>query len=342
MRRITLSALAMAAMLSAAGCQVLTADGRATRAFERAEASGDLVQAHDLASRRRDQSALWLERDASVEQRISQLERNALQAAADAAALNNWHQALDSLDQALQQWPSSNRLKAERARLAQQERERLDPVRSRVYIAEAEWFAQQDSRLRELALASDPTTRSEVAALLARQTYVVERLLALGDEFAGLGQWLAARNALQAAARLDHSLERHPLLEQARQRLQQAQQSSQRQRGQALVEQARSRIARFQNSQDVADWVAAKQFIRDANAGELLSAEADTLRMLGQTRFDRDLATGDALYARGEYQRAYHIWLGIQPLNAEHEGLQNRLTRTRQVLDSLQELRNQR
>lgn len=274
-----------------------------------------------------------------LRERQAQAEQAALRRARQQASQGQWLAALQTVDQGLAHWPHSEALYHARQELDQQQLAALVALRTELFASEAGWLQGLQTLPARLALFSDPTAQAMAADLARRREAAMEELLALGEWHAAHDQWRQARTALRAAASLDAAHRQHPALVRAERHLADANQRARDNRAEALREQARERLARYRRSEALEDLIAARQFIQTHRRDAALNAEHETVERLCRERISREVAAGDALYARGEYQQAHEAWRKIAPLASDDAELEKKIARTRRVLESLQELK---
>ncbi len=307
---------------------------------EAAMTQGDYARAWQLAhdpATEPDPGLLRLQQQLREHQ--ASTEQAALRLARQQAGQGQWRAALESIDSALALWPHSETLYQARQDLDHQQLAALVALRTELFASEAGWLQSLQTLPTRLAQFSDPSAQAMAADLVQRRDTALEELITLGEWHASHKQWHAARTALRAASSLDASHRHHPALVQAERHLATASQRARDNRAETLREQARERLARYRRSEALDDLIAARRFIQSHRRDANLDAEHETIERLCRERVRREVTTGEALYARGEYQRAYEVWRRVTPLASDDAELEKKIARTQRVLESLQELK---
>ncbi|MHA7916693.1 hypothetical protein [Alloalcanivorax xenomutans] len=228
-------------------------------------------------------------------------------------------------------------LVALRESLHQQEAQRLRQRLSEWWQAQARALldsATLDSTLTGYTL---PEAGQTLELRQALKADLSERLTEVGNTYAEQGDWSRAQRALHLAHQLQPDQPAPEALGQAQQVLARARQRAEQQQTQRQRERSESLMAAYRESGSLKDLLAIREYLRSAPNNHL-TALRDEVETLCRERYTKDMATGDALYARGEYQAAYAIWQELKPLAPDNVELNKKLERTRRVLNNLRAL----
>lgn len=189
-----------------------------------------------------------------------------------------------------------------------------------------------------LANFHDSRAVAEKQRLDEERELLVADLNRLGEYFAEQQKWHQARDLLRYAQQLAPDQEPSPQLAKAQQVLNNADQRARAKRNQALQTEAEQLMARYQRNGTMDSLLAARRFLDQHNSNPVLSKHRDRLEQWSRRRFNEEMNTGEALYARGQYKEAYRIWKQLAPLYPNDEELNKKLERSRRVLSNLKSL----
>ncbi|MZR61318.1 hypothetical protein [Alcanivorax sp. DP30] len=197
----------------------------------------------------------------------------------------------------------------------------------------------ESARLSDtLANFHDSRAVAEKQRLDEERELLVADLNRLGEYFAEQQKWHQARDLLRYAQQLAPDQEPSPQLARAQQVLNSADQRARAKRNQALQTEAEQLMARYQRNGTMDSLLAARRFLDRHKGNPILSKHRDRLEQWSRRRFNEEMNTGEALYARGQYKEAYRIWKQLAPLYPNDEELNKKLERSRRVLSNLKSL----
>jgi len=197
----------------------------------------------------------------------------------------------------------------------------------------------ESARLSDtLANFHDSRAVAEKQRLDEERELLVADLNRLGEYFAEQQKWHQARDLLRYAQQLAPDQEPSPQLARAQQVLNSADQRARAKRNQALQTEAEQLMARYQRNGTMDSLLAARRFLDRHKGNPVLSKHRDRLEQWSRRRFNEEMNTGEALYARGQYKEAYRIWKQLAPLYPNDEELNKKLERSRRVLSNLKSL----
>ncbi len=189
-----------------------------------------------------------------------------------------------------------------------------------------------------LASFHDPRAVEEKQRLDAEFERLRSDLTRLGEYFAEQQKWAQARDLLRYAHQLAPDQPPSPQLARAQQVLNNADQRARAKRNQALQTEAEQLMARYQRDGTMDSLLAARHFLDKHKGNPTLDQHRDRLEQWSRRRFNEEMNTGEALYARGQYKEAYRIWKQLAPLYPNDEELNKKLERSRRVLSNLKSL----
>ncbi len=284
------------------------------------------------------QYALLQEQRKGVLQASREYRLQAQARAEELADREQWRQACDTLtdsrDRVVEPAPLEELLATLRNRHDRQLRDLLN----RAYLAEARALLETDSVDDDLAPYTDRRARDARSWRAQRRELLYNGLLEQGQAYADQGQWQRALTSLETAQRLRPDSDMPDALQKARRTLHTARDQARDARDQARRREAEERVARYRQSGKLDDLLAARTFLlQHQNDGELtpLRRQVD---VWARQRFQRALARGEALYAKGDYQGAYRLWKSVAPLDPENPELSQKLERGGKVLENLRSL----
>ncbi|WP_111658226.1 hypothetical protein [Isoalcanivorax indicus] len=326
-----------------AGCSLLQPDTDPVTALDDALAAQDYNTAWAIANRvdPEEASDALTQRLETLNQDIIRFERTRITQARQFANQGRWAEALTHLDDARRHWAHGYAIAEARSELDQRQMVDLLRERTQLLVREAEWLQSTESAVEGLTRFADPSATSLQQRYRQQSASLAEELTTLGEWHASQEHWSLARDALRSAARLEPARADHPQRARAEQEVANANRAAQARRTSTLQREARNRLERYQRSGTIEDLLAARDYIEQHRHRGNLQREATEVETLVGQRFREDLATGDALYASGDYQAAYRQWSRIAPLRPGDQELDKKLERTRRVLGSLEQLRNQ-
>ena len=197
----------------------------------------------------------------------------------------------------------------------------------------------ENARLSEtLANFHDSRALAEKQRLDAERELLVADLNRLGEYFAEEQKWMQARDLLRYAHQLAPDQPPSPQLAKAQQILNNADQRARAKRNQALQTEAEQLMAQYQRNGSMDSLLAARRFLDRHRNNPTLASHRQRLEQWSRRRFNEEMNTGEALYARGQYKEAYRIWKQLAPLYPNDEELNKKLERSRRVLSNLKSL----
>ena len=184
----------------------------------------------------------------------------------------------------------------------------------------------------------DSRALAEKQRLDAERELLITDLKRLGEYFAEQQKWMQARDLLRYAQQLAPDQPPSPQLAKAQQVLNNADQRARAKRNQALQTEAEQLMGRYQRDGTMDSLLAARRFLDRHSDNPVLRKHRDRLEQWSRRRFNEEMNTGEALYARGQYKEAYRIWKQLAPLYPNDEELNKKLERSRRVLSNLKSL----
>ncbi|MBA3981773.1 MAG: hypothetical protein C0462_14365 [Alcanivorax sp.] len=333
----------LAVILLLSGCSLLQPETDPLTDLDEALAAQDYNTAWRIANRidPEDTSPPVQQRRETLNQDIIRFERTRITRARQLANQGQWREALDHLDDARRYWAHGYAIAEARSELDQRQMVALLRERTRLLVSEADWLLGAQASVDDLQRFADPSAASLYQRHQQRAASLAEELTTLGEWHTSQEHWTLARDALRTAARLEPTRADNPQLARAELAVSQANRAAQARRTSTLQREARTRLDRYQRSGTIEDLLSARDYIEQHRHRGDLQREAAEVETLTRRRFQEDLATGDALYASGDYQAAYRYWSRIAPLKPDDQELDKKLERTRRVLGSLEQLRRQ-
>ena len=204
--------------------------------------------------------------------------------------------------------------------------------------AQAQAMLKSTQLSETLASFHDPRAVKEKQRLDAEFERLRSDLTRLGEYFAEQQKWAQARDLLRYAHQLAPDQPPSPQLARAQQVLNNADQRARAKRNQALQTEAEQLMARYQRDGTMDSLLAARHFLDKHKSNPTLDQHRDRLEQWSRRRFNEEMNTGEALYARGQYKEAYRIWKQLAPLYPNDEELNKKLERSRRVLSNLKSL----
>ena len=224
------------------------------------------------------------------------------------------------------------------ASLAILEGRQLNELLAERRAEQAEAMLESTQLSDTLANFRDSRAVAEKQRLDDERELLVADLNRLGEYFAEQQKWMQARDLLRYAQQLAPDQTPSPQLAKAQQVLNNADQRARAKRNQALQTEAEQLMARYQRSGTLDSLLAARRFLDRHQNNPALSKHRDRLEQWSRRRFNEEMNTGEALYARGQYKEAYRIWKQLAPLYPNDEELNKKLERSRRVLSNLKSL----
>lgn len=338
------SALLLALLLSGCAGLRLSMNQHALQDFQQAIATQHFKQAEQLAANlpasHKDHAAVQKALP-SLRQAEQKFASDSLRNARKLAGSQQLQTAIDLLTEARQTLPNPPaELEKLQTQLQQQQQQQIHQHQADLLASEADWLLDQQSSLDYLIRQQENVSaRDQAQHLKQRQPQLAQQLVELGQAFAKRDDWQNSYRCLSLAQRLGATHLPKDTLKQAQAQLQRAQQQRTQQRREAQQTEADERLARYQQSQLMADLLAARDYINANNQHDSLKTQADTLKQLSQRRFNHDMHLGDTLYASGHYQSAERIWRRLAPLYPHNNELAKKLERVQKVLHSLDTLK---
>ncbi|KGD63659.1 hypothetical protein Y5S_03082 [Alcanivorax nanhaiticus] len=224
------------------------------------------------------------------------------------------------------------------ASLAILEGRQLNELLAERRVAQAQAMLDSTQLSTTLANFRDSRAVAEKQQLDQEREQLIADLNRLGEYFAEQQKWMQARDLLRYAHQLAPDQPPSPQLARAQQVLNNADQRARAKRNQALQTEAEQLMARYQRNGTMDSLLAARRFLDQHKSNPVLSKHRDRLEQWSRRRFNEEMNTGEALYARGQYKEAYRIWKQLAPLYPNDEELNKKLERSRRVLSNLKSL----
>ncbi|EKF74449.1 hypothetical protein A11A3_08510 [Alcanivorax hongdengensis A-11-3] len=336
------SSLLLATLLTA-GCHTLINLGNQQQKVEEALARDDFATAAAIIEHTgsdHPQYAALQEQYPDIRQ-ASQAYRT--RAEHDALALSRdkqWQQAFDLIDSTIAQVVDPTSLQALRESLQAKQAAQLNQLLAERRLAQARALLLQPTLDKTLAQYSDPAARREVTQLEQERKQLIADLNHLGEYYADRQHWQQTRELLDTAHRLAPGEPTPELLSRARSILNNEQQQAKARQNNALQAKAESLMATYQDSGQLKDLLAARAFLNSHRGNDALVQQRARTEQWCRRRFDEEMNTGEALYARGQYREAYRIWKQVQPLYPDNVELNKKLERSQRVLNNLRTLKD--
>lgn len=266
-------------------------------------------------------------------------QRRKIAEAADLANGRRWQQAHALLKDVAARSPRGDSAIADAEdKLATRERIYYERLEGQVLLGKAQWLADttpRQPRLAELTLRDASRLTRELDAM---KQETAARLTELGRAAGAREEWMTARDLLRAAQQLAPSAEPDPVLEAAQTWLNSNASKKRKRTESAQQAEADRLIAAYRDSGDLAQLLAARQYVEAHTRGSHLEQARQEVASLCLEQFDQGMRDGEKRYASGDYEGALEQWRAIQPIFPNHSELEKKMARVYRVLESLESL----
>lgn len=223
--------------------------------------------------------------------------------------------------------------------LVQKQTKHVNQQFNRTLVSEALWMLEQKSTIQQLSQQQNNSEAQQTAGqLITRQPILAQQLISMGQYFANERQWYTSDRNLTLAQQLGAELP-EGLHGEVKQHLQQFRQRRQDRQNQHYRQEANQRIAKYNKSQQLADLLAARDYVEANKDTGVLDQQEKQITLLCRERFEKDMKLGDSFYTNGNYVSAQRIWKRIAPLYPDHPELNKKLERVNKVRQSLRQLK---
>jgi len=224
------------------------------------------------------------------------------------------------------------------ATLAIMEGRQLNELLAERRVEQAQAMLESMQLSETLSRFRDSRAVAEKQRIDEERELLIADLKRLGEYFAEQQKWMQARDLLRYAQQLAPEQQPSPHLAKAQQVLNNADQRARAKHNQAIQTEAEQLMVRYQRDGTMDSLLAARRFLDRHKNNPVLSKHRDRLEQWSRRRFNEEMNTGEALYARGQYKEAYRIWKQLAPLYPNDEELNKKLERSRRVLSNLKSL----
>nr|WP_281502364.1 hypothetical protein [Alcanivorax sp. S6407] len=284
------------------------------------------------------QYALLQEQYAGILQASDEYRQHLVQEAEAYGRHQEWASAFELLESNRDKVVAPYAIDELTATLAILEGRQLNELLAERRAEQAEAMLESTQLSETLAKFRDSRAVAEKQRLDEERELLVADLKRLGEYFAEQQKWMQARDLLRYAHQLAPDQDPSPQLAKAQQVLNNADQRARAKRNQGLQAEAEQLMARYQRDGSMDSLLAARRFLNRHSNNNVLDKHRERLEQWSRRRFNEEMNTGEALYARGQYKEAYRIWKQLAPLYPNDEELNKKLERSRRVLSNLKSL----
>lgn len=296
------------------------------------------IQVIDATPESHKQYPLLQEQYAGILQASEAFRQHLMQEAEAYGRRQEWANAFSLLDKSRSKVVDPYAIDELSASLAILEGRQLNDLLAERRAEQAQAMLESTQLSETLSKFRDSRAVAEKKRLDEERELLVADLNRLGEYFAEQQKWMQARDLLRYATQLAPDQPPSPQLAKAQQVLNNADQRARAKRNQAIQTEAEQLMARYQRNGTMESLLAARKFLDQHSNNPVLSKHRERLEQWSRRRFNEEMNTGEALYARGQYKEAYRIWKQLAPLYPNDEELNKKLERSRRVLSNLRSL----